>query len=267
MNAESINFQRDVIEASDNQAVLVDFWAPWCGPCRVIGPVLEKLSQEPGVSWRLIKVNVDENQDVAQMFRVSSIPAVKLFHKREVVGEFVGALPEGQVRAWLSENVPSEEKEAFKRALDLAEQGLRDQAVQILKTLVEQNAPDEARALLARLTVFENPSRAKDLIKNIELGHPAFDDAEVVRQLAQLTSMTVDDLPDNKAKTSFAAGIEALKNNDWPVCLDSFIASMAENRSYLDDLARKACISIFKYLGDSHPVTAEFRPKFSMALY
>ena len=100
-------FQKNVIDVSHRKPVLVDFWAPWCGPCRVLGPTLEKLAKESQGAWRLVKINTDTYPDISQKFGVRGIPAVKLFKDGAVADEFVGALPEHQVRAWLQKAIES----------------------------------------------------------------------------------------------------------------------------------------------------------------
>src|ERR1041384_8451997 len=100
------SFHKEIVNASADQPVLVDFWAPWCGPCRALGPVLEQLADEAEGQVKVVKVNTDENQDLAQQFQIRSIPAVKLFRGGRVVDEFVGALPIGKIRQFLEPYLP-----------------------------------------------------------------------------------------------------------------------------------------------------------------
>ncbi|WP_218827735.1 thioredoxin [Rubricoccus marinus] len=103
----SDRFQTDVLDKSHEKPVLVDFWAPWCGPCRVLGPTLERLAKESQGRWRLVKVNSDHHPDLARRYGVRGIPAVKLFVDGTVEAEFTGAIPEPALRRWLDEHVPT----------------------------------------------------------------------------------------------------------------------------------------------------------------
>ena len=106
MTSKNHNFDEDVIQTSHRKPVVVDFWAPWCGPCRILGPTLEKLAKESGGRWRLVKINADTFPDLSQRFGVRGIPAVKLFVNGAVKDEFVGALPEPALRQWLDRSLP-----------------------------------------------------------------------------------------------------------------------------------------------------------------
>jgi putative thioredoxin len=103
---QTIDFQKEVIDASKQQPVLVDFWAEWCGPCKMLGPILEKLEKEANDAWKLVKINTDLHPDLSRQYQIQGIPAVKLFVDGQVTAEFAGALPEPHVRAWLNEHLP-----------------------------------------------------------------------------------------------------------------------------------------------------------------
>ena len=108
IDKELVDFQSDVIEASKTSPVLVDFWANWCGPCLMLSPSLEKLAKEAGDSWNLIKVNTESQPELAVKYGIRSIPNVKMFINGEIAGEFIGALPEEEVKRWLELNIPKE---------------------------------------------------------------------------------------------------------------------------------------------------------------
>src|SRR4030042_5510506 len=110
MDYEVKDFSVDVLQASYNKPVLVDFWAEWCGPCRVLGPTLERLAENNN-DWSLVKVNSDENPELSTQFGIRSIPSVKLFSKGKVINEFVGALSEPAIIDWLKRNVPNKYQE------------------------------------------------------------------------------------------------------------------------------------------------------------
>src|SRR5204862_7651213 len=137
IDATLSSFERDVIEASAEVPLVVDFWAPWCGPCRALGPILEKLAAEYGGRFRLVKVNTEENPELAQAFNVRSIPDVRVFRDGQQVDQFMGALPEGQLRAFIESVVPSPAEEERLRAAELRAAKDAAGAVAALRTAVD----------------------------------------------------------------------------------------------------------------------------------
>lgn len=270
MAYEIEDFQSDVIEASEETPVVVDFWAPWCGPCRQLSPVLESLA-EAADDWTLAKVNVDDNQEAAQAYGVRGIPAVKLFADGEVVGEFTGAKPKHTIEKWLEENLPSEEKSRIEEAKAELEDGNHEEAEQLLWPVLEKNPDhDEAQVHMARALAFKDPTRAQALADAAEVADPTLRQIrESVQTLARLLEMADDPsaLPDGDAKDTYVAGIQALADQDFDAALDHFIDVVRTNRNYDEDGARKACIALFTLLGEEHPVTQDHRRTFDMALY
>jgi putative thioredoxin len=260
------NFEEQVLRASREKPVLVDFWAPWCGPCRQLGPILEKLAEEPDAAFTLAKLNTDENQTTAAQFGIRSIPAVKLFVDGEVVDEFIGALPEPQVRAWLRDAIPSETRRLVEEAREALDAGDPQQAESLLEdVLVLEPANAEAALLLAKLVVFKDPARAEKLSHTPGV---AFDEAQAVLRLTEaLNDGVPSDLPDDPARESYVAGIEALRAGDHDAALTQLVGSVRRNRRYNEDAARKTALALFAVLGDKSELTRKHRRSLEMALF
>jgi putative thioredoxin len=197
-----MDFAKTVIERSQELPVVVDFWAPWCGPCRTLGPAIESLAAESGGRWELVKINVDENQDISQRYQVMSIPAVKMFHKGEVVADFVGALPKGQIQKWLDSNIPDPRRMKLQALLDALQGPEPDRALQQLTAFAAENADlTEARLRLAQAQVLEAPEVALPLLESLSLGPEELELAEDIRTLAafQPASLSIREKPWNKS--------------------------------------------------------------------
>lgn len=269
MEFEVQDFERDVIEASRNTPVLVDFWAPWCGPCRVLGPVLERLASEADGEWELVKVNTDQHPDVSASYGIRGIPAVKLFVDGEVADEFTGALPEYAVKQWLEKALPSEIKQQVAQAEDAIAEGDAEAARALLEGVLDKDPTNpKAGVLLAQLIAFDDPARAHELVSGSAFAEPGFVQIEeAVQTVSDLFDLDVDELPDGAAKDAYAAGIEALKGRAFDAALERFIEVILTDRYYQDDGARKACVAIFTLLGNDHPAVKAYRRRFDMALY
>src|SRR5690349_12012526 len=168
------DFAREVLERSREVPIVVDFWAPWCGPCRTLGPLLERLAVEHAGAFRLAKVNVDEAPRVAQAFRVQSIPAVKAFRDGAVVAEFVGPHPEASVRQFLTSVVPTETDRDALEGDQRAAAGDRDAAAAAYTAALARD-PRHARALLGLARVHAGKgadAEALPLLERVPPGTP-----------------------------------------------------------------------------------------------
>lgn len=260
MSVSVVDFEVDVIQQSHRVPVVVDFWAAWCAPCRILGPILEKLETASNGSWKLAKVDVDQNPDLAGQFRVQGIPAVKMIHRGELIADFVGALPESEVRRWLDQYLPNENRDQLSTAMERMDAGDREGAIRILEGL---DLP-EARKLLAQTILFERPDSAEQLIRDLDQH-----DDTVARLLTILDLLRIDlaTLPAGPPLEPLRVGVESLRQRDYETALQKLIDSMTQDKTYHDGIARRLCVGIFQALGDSHPLTVRFRPQFSMTLH
>ena len=178
-DTDTANFGQDVIEASKEVPVLIDFWAPWCGPCKQLGPLLEKLVREAGGKVKLVKLNVDENQQLAQQFRIQSIPAVYAFYQGQPLDGFVGALPESQLKQFIDKLVQAaaqgggDQEDGVTEFLTMARQALdqgdAQQAAQLFARLVQHDPENgEAQAGFARaMTALGDFEKAKEILSQL----------------------------------------------------------------------------------------------------
>jgi putative thioredoxin len=267
------DFQAEVIERSAEVPVVVDFWAEWCGPCKMLGPVLEKLAGEARGRWQLAKLDTEAHPRLAAAFGIRSIPAVKLFVDGEVVSEFVGALPEESIRQWLDEVIPGPSAASMRTARELlaageAEGVARARAL-LRETLADEEDNEEARVLLAESLVFEDPDTATTLVEPIGAGSKHGERAASLRTIARLLSLREADkeLADSPVAEAYLEAIEALSRRDLERALAGFVEVASRDRGLDDDGARNACLAIFTLLGDEAPATREYRKQLARALF
>lgn len=273
-------FPSQVIQRSHQLPVVVDFWAPWCGPCRVLGPTLERLAQEAGGAWALVKVNVDDAPDLAAAYGIQGIPAVKAFRNGKVVAEFVGAQPEGVVRQFLAGLAPSEAETLADQGDTLERAGQWEQAAGKYRAALEKKA-DLAQALvgLGRVLLAQGQPQAA-----VETLRRAADDptygAEAAALLAEANVVSQAQAAGSveEARARLAAdpkSIEAQYNlamalaagGEYAEALELLLGIVRRDRRWRDDAARLAMLGLFDLLGDENPLTRAYRNKLSQALF
>jgi putative thioredoxin len=238
-----MDFQRDIVDASATTPVVVDFWAPWCGPCRTLGPILEKLEREYAGRFRLVKVNSDENQELAAAFNVRSIPYVVAFRGGKPVAQFVGALPEGQVRAFIEKLFPSVHEKSLESASALVEQGKVDQAEKLLDA-IPFNIDWDARVEALRAA--------------IGFARGGGDEAALEAKLAA-------DPGDLEARLALAK-LHAAKRR-YGGAMEELVEIVRRDKDWRDGEARTQLLHLFTLAADEPDLVSEYRRKLATALY
>ena len=277
-DVEAASFQTIVIDGSRQVPVLVDFWAPWCGPCKSLKPILEKLAEEFQGRFILARVNTDQNQALAAQFGIRGIPDVKAFHQGRVVDEFTGALPESAVRAFLARILPSPADDlrtlaAGQRAAGnpaAALQTLGEAArldprneqvhIDVAEILMDQNQLDEAHRLLGNLSAavaLDDRVRQLRARANFAPGSNAGDDEATLR--AQITR----DSGNMQARLNLAHLLVSQARHAEG--MDELLEMVRRDRKWNDGAARNQLLAVFNLLGSS-PLVTEYRRRLSSTL-
>ncbi|MBI3647610.1 MAG: thioredoxin [Actinobacteria bacterium] len=250
------NFEQVVIEGSKDRPVVVDLWASWCGPCRTLGPILEKVASERDGAFLLGKLDVDANPGVASMFGVQSIPTVIAFRDGQPVTGFVGAYPEPAVNQFIDSLLPTESELVAEEAQAEAEAGDVEGAEQRFREALERDPENvEAKIGLARLLAAAGElDEAEDLARPL-LPNP---DAERAMATVRVRRWAATDEPG-----TLAAAKRLAAQGKWREALDGMLGALAEDR----DAGREAMVDVFAVLGDEDPLVPEYRRRLASALF
>lgn len=275
-------FQQDVLLASRDKPVIVDLWAPWCGPCKQIAPVLEKVVRAAAGKVSLVKINIDEEPQIAQALRVQSIPAVFAFDQGQPVDGFVGVQPESQIKAFVERLVgnigPSAVEQALAQADEALEGGSAEQAATIYRQVLtrETDNVDAAAGLCRSLIALGRTGEVTDLLDSFDDVIAEDERIKGVRaQLELLGSATGDmaalearvaaDGKDFEARLELARALAAIDRRDDAV--DQLIAIIALKRDWNDEAARKELLKFFEAWGPTDQAAIDGRRKLSSAWF
>ncbi len=275
----TVDFERIVIQGSFERPVLVDFWADWCAPCRQLMPILSRLAEEFNGQFFLAKVDTEAEQALAAQFGIRSLPTVQLFKDGQVVDQFMGALPAGQIREFLSRHL----SRASDRLLDQARQSMAAGDLTDAAALIERaqrEDPDNSRVFIAQVQLQAAQGNAEDALALLERtpldlandpeiaalrGRLAFSAAVIDAPSAEALAAQLEANPNASAARYQLAARQVLAD-DYEAALDNLLTLLKRDRQYGDDAARKGMVAIFDLLGGGELVTG-YRAKMLSSLY
>ncbi len=264
-------FDNDVLMRSHETPVIVDFWAEWCAPCKILGPLLERLANEWGGSFLLAKVDVDENPNLAIRYGVQGIPAVKAIRNGEVVAEFVGAQPESMVRRFVQNLVPSEADKAVAEAQSLLATRHWPEAEDAFREVLEQDESNSAAALgLVKSLLMQG--KGKETVE-VLADFPAGTGWPVAESLKPLADVLVEaeradpSADENALNARLHRSAKLITRGNLPAAMDGLLDILREDKTYRGGLPKQIMLALFVLLGDQDPLTREYREELASVLF
>jgi putative thioredoxin len=271
INVTEADFEYEVLAFSQQIPVIVDFWAEWCAPCRMLGPVLERLAQEGQGSFRLAKLNVDENPNLALRYGVHSIPAVKAFREGKMVAEFSGVQPEPRLREFLRSLAPSKNDLAIEKGFSLLSMRHATQSELTFRSVLEE-APENSAAKLGlakSLLMQGNGNESYEILRRI----PASREYQAAQTLLPLAK-DLARLENNQADVeldpldpAFRRALMLVRRGNIEAAMDGLLDILRENKHYKDGQARLMMVALLELLGEDNPTARQYRTELASVLF
>nr|VFK10770.1 MAG: thioredoxin [Candidatus Kentron sp. LPFa]VFK27292.1 MAG: thioredoxin [Candidatus Kentron sp. LPFa] len=279
-DANEQDFSEIVLENSNRVPVLVDFWAAWCAPCKMLAPILTRLAEEFNGAFIVVKVDTDEQRQLAARYGIRSLPTVKVFREGIVVDEFLGAQPEGVIRQILDRHIERESDRVRAQAMALHEAGNTAEAIALIEGASASDPSNERVSLdLARLLIEAGQlAEADNVLRQLPSGRQMDSDIMALRIRIKFSRIAkaaplIEDLEGRLAKDAadcdahYGLGARKAVEGDYKAAMEHFLDIMRKDRRFQDDAGRKGLLDIFSLIGDGNPLVNQYRTLMSSLLY
>ncbi len=264
------DFEYEVIAYSNQTPVLVDFWAEWCHPCKTLTPILEKIAKDAGGTFRLAKVNVEDNPNLSLRFNVRSIPNVKAFRDGQLVSEFLGLQPEARVKEFIRNLAPSQIDLLLEKGQSQLDSLKWTEASMTFRQFLTKypNHPAGLLGLLKSELMHGDYSQVKAIIDKFPPS-PEYARIEIIRPLYNvLVKMKTDqEFTDEPLEAAYINSIQLTMRGNLPAAMDGMIEILRQDKHYHNDDVRKVLLGLFEVLGSNHPISQQYRQELAMVIF
>jgi putative thioredoxin len=271
VDVSETNFEYEVLSYSQNVPVVVDFWAEWCQPCKTLSPILERMTEEAGGSFRLARVDVDSNPNLALRYGVRSIPTVKAISQGQVVGEFAGLQPEMRVREFLEKLAPPSETALAKEKADSLLAEHRWAEAEAIYRALEEHAQNQPPVLLGLVKVLLAQGKTGEalFLLNYFPASREYNTAQFLRPLAEaMMKYEQNELPEEtELDAMFSNSLRLAKRGNQLAALDGLLDIMRQEKRYRGDKARQVFLGILELLGQEDPDAKQYRSELTALLF
>jgi putative thioredoxin len=264
------DFEQKVLVDSQQFPVVVDFWAEWCHPCKMLAPLLERLTIEAQGSVRLAKLNVDESQNLAIRYGVHSIPAIKAFKDGKIVSEFVGVQPESRLREFMRAIIPDPSDLILEKGNSLLELSQWKSAELAFKEVLNTTPTHSAASLgLSKALIFQGKyTDAMDILNSF----PPSKEYNAALNLLLLANLLIEadkdiSLSDDPLEAAYSRSIRLFTKGNYPAAMDGLIDIIRENKTFHNGEPRLVLLALFDLFGESHPLTRQYRQELVSILF